>query len=111
MKKVLVVAFLVAAMALCQVAAFADWVSGKVVSVDATANSITVSKTDAATGASSEAVIGVSPSTTYAGVTSLSELTAGDEVKIEAAEDPTTKGWMATSVEKVVAPAPAEPAM
>lgn len=109
-KNVLVVAVLVIGLALCQVAAYAETVSGKVVSTDAAANTITVSKTDTTTGASSDAVISVSGTTTYSGVTGLSELMAGDEVKVEATEDAATKAWTATSVEKVVAPAPASEA-
>ena len=105
MKNLLVIAILVVALAFCQ-AAYAEAVGGKVVSVDPVASSITISKTDAATGASSDAVVSVSASTTYSGVTGLGELMAGDDVMIEASQDPATQGWTATSVEKVVAPAP-----
>ena len=108
MKNVLVIAILVIGLAFAS-AAYADSVSGKVASVNAAANTVTVSVTDA-TGATTDAVISVSGSATYVGVAGLGELAAGDEVKLEATQDAATQAWTATSIEKVAAIVP-EPAM
>ncbi len=101
-------------------AAFADSISGKVGSVDATTNTIEVAKTDAVSGAVENVKVTVDAATVYTGVASLADLQAGKEVKIEASKDEASGSLKASSVEVVeevapvadapVADAPAAPA-
>ena len=83
-----------------QGAAYAKTVEGSVVSTDATANTLTVSQTDAATGAAESVTVSVTASTTYSGAASLGELQAGDAVSVEAEQDAVTGSWNASSVMK-----------
>lgn len=110
MKKMqLVTAVLLATLVLYQGAAYAKTVSGKVVSTDALANTLTLSQKNAVTGVDEEVVISVKDTTTYSGVSALADLKAGDEVSVEADEDATTKNWAASSIStaKVETPLPA----
>ncbi len=110
MKKMqLVMVVLLATFVLYQGAAYAKTVSGTVVSADALANTLTLSQKDVITGADTNAVVSVTATTTYSGVSALADLKAGDEVSVEANEDAVTKSWVATSVTKAEA-APAAPA-
>lgn len=104
MKKMqLAISTLVAALVLSQGTAFAQLVSGKVVSTDATAKSITISQMNAETGANEDVMVSVKDETTYAGVDSLTGLQAGDEVLIEAEKDAATKNLAAHSVQRLAA--------
>ncbi len=106
MKKMkLVITILVAALALYQGTAFAQLVSGKVVSTDATAKSITISKANAETGANEDVTVWVNDETAYTGVDSLAGLATGNEVLVEAEEDAASKNWMAMSVQRLEAEA------
>ena len=107
MKKMqLAMAILLATFVLYQGAAYAKMVSGKVVSADAIANTLTLSEKNALTGADENVVISVNGTTAYSGVLGLADLKADDEVSVEAEEDAATKSWVATSV-KTEAPAAA----
>lgn len=102
MKKIeLAITALVAALVLYQGTAFAQLISGKVASTDATAKSITISQTNAETGTNEDVTVWVKDETAYTGVDSLAELMAGDEVLVETEEDAATKNWMATSVQRL----------
>ena len=106
----LVISILLATFVLYQGAAYAKLVGGKVVSTDATAKSLTISRINLATGAEENVVVGVTDTTTYSGVASLADLKAGEEVWVDATEDATTKAWTASSVQVLKAEAPAVPA-
>lgn len=94
----IVFSILVAALMLFQGAAFAKTVEGTVVSADVVANTLTVSHTDAATGATEDVTVSVSETTTYSGVASLDGLQAGDQVSVEAEQDAVTNQWAASLV-------------
>ena len=96
-----VMLILLATFMLVQGVAYAKTVEGKVVSTDVAANSLTVSKTDAVTGASEDVVISVTDTTTYSGAASLIELKAGDQVSVEAEQDAVTSKWNASSVNRL----------
>ena len=102
----LVMAILLATFVVFQGAAYAKMVSGKVVSADALANTLTLSEKNALTGADENVVLSVKETTTYSGAMGLADLKAGEEVSVEAEEDAATKSWVATSV-KTEAPAAA----
>lgn len=99
----MVMSILLAHLMLVQGVAFAKTVDGKVVNLDVIANSLTVSQTDAVTGASEDVVISVTDTTTFSGAASLSELQAGDQVSIETEQDATTGKWNASSVSRPAA--------
>ena len=80
---------------------WAETVKGTVGKVDATANSISVAKTDPATGVAETVVIAVKDSTGYTGVAALTEVKEGNTVTIEAEKDEAGIGWVAKSVEIV----------
>ena len=112
MKKAqIVMAILVATLMICQGAAYAQLVNGKVVSADPAAKSLTISRTNAETGASEDVVIWTNEQTAFSGTASLEELKAGDEVWVDAEEDAATKNWIATSIQllQAQAEAPATP--
>ena len=100
MKKIL--GILLIACVLLTGVAFADSVSGKIKAVDSATSAITVSKTDAATGASEDVKISYDAATTYTGVAAAADLKAGDNVKVEASKD-AAGAWKAASVEVVKA--------
>jgi len=103
MKK-LVIALMLATLVL-QGAAYAKLVGGKVVSTNAVANTVTISQTNPETGVNENVAVGVNDKTAYAGVDSLSGLKADEEVWVDAEEDAATKNWVATSVQRLEAPA------
>ncbi len=103
MKK-LVIALMLATLVL-QGAAYAKLVGGKVVSTNAVANTVTISQTNPETGVNENVAVGVNDKTAYAGVDSLSGLKADEEVWVDAEEDAATKNWVATSVQRLGAPA------
>ena len=76
---------------------FAKEVSGKVASVDAAGNKLTISIADAA-GATSDKDVWVNADATFAGVAALNELKAGDQVSVEAEEE--AGNWKASKVSK-----------
>ena len=78
---------------------FAKEVSGKVASIDATSNKLTISMADA-TGAESQKDIWIKADASYAGVAALNELKAGDKVSVEAEEEAGTGNWKASKVTK-----------
>lgn len=98
MKNAKIVSFLLLATLLVSGVAFAEAVSGKVVSVDPASNSITVSQLDAATGAENEVSILVQEATAFTGVADLAGLQAGAEVTIEATKDEASGSLTASSV-------------
>lgn len=101
---------LVALMLVASGVAFAEMVEGEVTAVDLAGNSLTIAKTDAATGATENVAISVSDATTYSGeVTALAEVIEGDKVKVEADKDATSGKLTAKSVD-VAAIEEAEPA-
>ena len=107
MKKMqLVMAVLLATFVLYQGAAYAKMVSGKVVSTDVVANTLSLSQMNLVTGIDENVVISVKDTTTYSGVSALADLKAGDEVSVEADEDLTTKSWVASSVSTTKAETP-----
>ena len=110
MKKMHIALAVLVAFVAFQGLAFADTVSGKIVSTDVAANSIIISKTNQATGSEENITIWVKPTTTYGGTDSLATLQAGDEVSLEVEQDATTQNWMANSVSRAQAPAPVAPA-
>ncbi len=95
----LVIAILIAMFALYQGSAYAKSIGGKVVSTDAIAQTITISQANAETGAEESVVVSVNDSTTYSGVDALAGLNEGDEVWVEAEEDPATKAWVVSSLQ------------
>ena len=106
MKKMqLVMAILLATFVLYQGTAYAKAVSGKVVSTNVVANTLTLSEKNAVTGADENTVVSVNATTVYSGVSALADLKAGDEVSVEAEQDAATNNWIATSVKKAEAPA------
>ncbi len=108
MKKMqLVMAVLLATFVLYQGAAYAKTVSGKMVSTDALANTLTLSQKSVVTGTDENVAVSVKATTTYSGVSALADLKAGDEVSVEAEQDAATNSWIATSVTKAEAPATA----
>jgi len=80
--------------------AYAESVSGKVASVDATAGTVSISRTDPVTGAEEELTISVPSEAAHSGVASLGELASGDQVTVEAEKDLDTGSWSASSVAK-----------
>lgn len=98
-------AMLMAVLVLGQGAAMADTIQGKVVEVNASANSITISRSNPATGSEEQINIATKAETAWAGIKSLSELKAGDEVTVEAMQDATSGSWEAESIEKAEAEA------
>ena len=81
--------------------AWAETVKGKVGKVDAAGKNISVSKTNADTGAAETVVIAVQDNTGYKGVTALTEVKEGNSVTIEAEKDEAGNGWVAKTVEIV----------
>ncbi len=90
-----------------QAVASAKTVSGKVATIDAASNKVSVSYTDPSTSKEEKAEISVKPETTYSGVASLGELKEGQEVSVDAEEDAATGGWSAISIKA----AEAQPAL
>ena len=78
---------------------FAKEVSGKVASIDAATNKLTISMADA-TGAMSQKDIWVKTDAAYTGVAALNELKAGDQVSVEAEEEAGTGNWKASKISK-----------
>lgn len=98
MKSMQLISFLMLATLLVSGAAFAEAISGKIMSVDQGTKSIKVSALDAATGAEKEVSIWVQESTSFSGVADLASLKEGAQVTIEATEDAATGDWKAESV-------------
>ena len=95
-----IMAILVLAAVLCfQGTADAKMVAGKVVSVDSTANTVTIS-TPSAMGAMEDAVISVAPETKFLGAASIAELQEGDVVSATVTEQNAEGAWTATSISK-----------
>ena len=88
--------------------ASAEWIKGKVQAVDTKTNSLTVNRTNTASGAEEKAMISVKPETAYTGgVKGLAEIAAGDEVSVIAQKD-ADGNMKAISLRKVmIAAAPA----
>lgn len=101
MKK-LVIALMFATLVL-QGVANAKLVGGKVVSIDAAASTVTISQTNPETGVNENVTVWANDKTAYAGVDSLSGLSADEEVWVDAEEDAATKNWVATSVQRLEA--------
>ena len=78
-----------------QQSAFAQLVNGKVVSVDAGGNKVTLSTMNGATGAEERAEVSVGPQTQFVGVGDLQALKAGDEIWVDA--EPGTDGILKAS--------------
>ena len=97
MKKIYVLGFLFSALIVFQGVASAKVISGKIDTIDAAANKLSV--TDPTAG---PVDILVSATTTYTGVTSLADLKAGQEVSVEASEG--AAGLSAASVKLAEAP-------
>ena len=96
----LAIAILIATFVVFQGAGYADLVKGNVVSTDIAAKSLTISRLNATTGAQEQVAVSVTDTTAFSGVASLAELKAGDEVWVDATEDPATKNWAAASVKR-----------
>ncbi|OGW86399.1 MAG: hypothetical protein A3C35_05560 [Omnitrophica bacterium RIFCSPHIGHO2_02_FULL_46_11] len=110
MKK-LAIAVLVVFFAVSQGTAHADMVKGNVASIDNAAKSLTINRVNATTGAEEQVAISVTDTTAFSGTASLEELKAGDEVWVDATEDPATKNWVASSVKlSLLQPASETPA-
>ena len=93
-----VLAMLVTAFAF-QASALAKMVSGKIDGMDAEMKKLTISITDAVTGAESKADVWVNEGASYSGVAALNELKKGDMIAVEAEQD--EKGnWKASTVTK-----------
>ena len=107
MKKVTILGLMFAALIAFQGVANAKTVSGKITGVDAATNKLSISTVDPATGSASTVDISVDAKTAYAGAAALVDLTAGQEVSIEAEE--AAGVWTASSV-KVAEPALEAPA-
>ncbi len=103
----MIFALLLAVACVFQGAAFAETVSGKVVSADSAANSLKIAKADSAAGAEEQVTVWVKPDTAFSGAASLADLKEGEEVSIEAAQDAATGNWQASSVKVAAAAAPA----
>ena len=84
--------------------AYADTLSGKIVSTDLTANSISLNVMNSETHAEEKLSVNVNAETTYTGVASLSDLKEGQEISIEAAKD-ANGVYGATKVELKIAEA------
>ena len=113
MKKISMILVVLMAFVVFQGVAQADSVSGKVASIDAAANSISVTVINAETKAEESVNVSIKPETTFSGVVALAEVKEGQEVSIEASKDATGR-YSATSVsiKKAAEEAPkaAEPA-
>ena len=104
MKRVTVwVGLFMAGFVLGQGIAMADMIQGKVVEVNASSNSLTISRSNPATGSEEKLSIAVEAETALAGIKSISELKAGDEVKVMAEKDAASGSWEAESIEKAKA--------
>ena len=98
MKNTKFVAFLMLATLLVSGVAFAEAVTGKILSVDQGAKSITVAQLDAATGAEEKVSIWVQETTAFNGVADLAALKEGANVTIEATKDEMSGNLKADSV-------------
>ncbi len=98
---------LIAVFVAFQAAAYAEMVSGKVASIDAANNTLSISTTNAETKAEEKVTISVKPETTFSGIQALAELKEGQEVPIDAAKDSASGNWDAKSVEVKAAEAKA----
>ena len=78
--------------------ASAETFSGKIASIDAAGNKLSISYPDSATGDPVNVDILVGSGTTYAGVASLADLKEGEEVSVEVTKDEATGAQNATSV-------------
>ena len=96
MKKL--IAFLLIALVAFTGTGFAKLVSGKLETVDAASNSLSISSMNPATGAEEKVQIKVKPETVFTGAASLADLKAGDKVWVEASQNAETQAWEATSV-------------
>ena len=108
MKKILMLSvILLAAAVVFQGTAFAGLVHGTVASIDSAAKSVSVNRTNPATGATEKVDIAIGAETTFSGVASMDELKAGDDIWVDAQQDAATGGWKAASVKVSGANAPA----
>ena len=108
------IAMLVLAFLAFQGIASAESISGKVVSIDSAAKSLSINQMDSATGAEKKVDLSVSADTAYTGIQAFAELKAGDEISADAQQDAATGSWKATSIKvgkaEEAAAAPAAPA-
>ena len=79
----------------------AELVGGKVVNIDAAANTLTVSQTNLETETQENITIKVVGETDLLGVGSFSKIKIGDEIWAEADEDQATKNWVASSIQRI----------
>src|SRR5689334_4575805 len=99
MKKTLQLGLMVlAAFFAFQTLAMAETISGKIASIDAVGNKLSLSISDSATGNSTSLDVLVSANTAYKGVASFADLKEGQEVSVEMAKDEATGANNATSV-------------
>ena len=73
-------------------------INGKIVAVDASANTMTLDHLDPVTGAEKQMIFKVQPDAKFSGVKSLADLKAGQQVWVDAKQDEASKSWEAVSV-------------
>lgn len=95
-KKIFIAVF--AALLALQGAAYAENITGKVVSVNAGEKSIAIERAGADAAQPETLNISVAPETKFVGVASLEELKGGEAVSIEAEKDAASGRYSATSV-------------
>ena len=81
--------------------AYAELVGGKVLDINATTNTLTVSQTNLETGNQENISIRVKTEASFSGVASFAAIEVGDEIWAEAEEDQSTKNWMATFIQRI----------
>lgn len=91
-------AILMMAFVAIQGVAFAELVNGKVLGIDNDAKSISINQQDPATGALQEVKVLCKADTGYQGCNALADVKVGDEVSVEAEQDPATGDWWAKAV-------------
>lgn len=88
----------VVGLALIQNAAYAETLTGKIVSVDANAMRLVINEKMRAGGKTVEKALLVTPKATFHGFASLSDLKPGQAVQIKAEADPKTHGEEVVSI-------------
>ena len=98
MKSKWLAVMIVAGAALIQGAAYAETITGKIVSVDANAMRLVINQKMHGTGNKAEKAFLVNPATTFDGFASLSDLKPGEKVKVEEKENAKSRLKEAVSI-------------
>lgn len=79
----------------------AELIGGKVVNIDSTTNTITISQTGLETDSEENVLVQIGSETTLTGLESFSNIKIGDEIWAEAEEDEAANRWVASSIQKI----------